>query len=76
MTDAETIDDTTPAAKLVLKVLEESDGALRKSEIVEQTRLCNRTAGYGLRQLQEIGVVDRRPDVEDARGYEYFLTDG
>ncbi len=66
-TETETgIDDLSPSAKLVYKVLE-YEGPMTQEEIARESRLCARTVRYALGKLDEHGVVTSRASLEDAR---------
>ncbi|WP_211311306.1 winged helix-turn-helix domain-containing protein [Halarchaeum salinum] len=68
----ETIQDLPPSAKLVLKVLE-YNGGLTQKEIVEKSRLSQRTVRDALERLQENGVVQKDIYIPDARQNLYQL---
>lgn len=62
-----------PSAKLVLKVLEYHD-ELTQKEIVERTRLSQRTVRDALERLEDRDVVEKGIYVPDARQNLYRLT--
>jgi len=68
----ETVQDLPPSAKLVLKVLE-YNGGLTQKEIVEKSRLSQRTVRDALERLQESGVVQKDIYIPDARQNLYQL---
>ncbi len=72
--EAETLDDLPPSAKLVFKVLE-YNGSLTQKGIVEESMLSARTVRYALERLENIGVVDEDVYFADARQNLYQLTD-
>ncbi|WP_324603102.1 helix-turn-helix transcriptional regulator [Halarchaeum acidiphilum] len=71
-------DETTrqlpPSAKLVLKVLEH-EGALTQKDIIERTRLSQRTTREALERLQEHDVIEKEMYIPDARQNLYGLAD-
>lgn len=67
------IRDLPPSAKLVLKVLE-YNGGLTQKEIVNKSRLSQRTVRDALERLQDRGVVDKNIYVPDARQNLYTLS--
>jgi len=62
-----------PSAKLVAKTLE-YEGRLTQAELVESTRLPNRTVRYALRELEDEELVTSRISFADARQRVYSLT--
>jgi len=72
-TTAETIRDLPPSAKLVAKVLEHND-TLTQSELIEKTRLPDRTVRYALNRLEEQDVVTSQLAITDARKQIYALS--
>ena len=62
-----------PSAKLVAKTLE-YEGRLTQAELVESTRLPDRTVRYALRKLEDEDVVTSRVSFADARQRVYSLT--
>ncbi|MBP2250817.1 DNA-binding Lrp family transcriptional regulator [Halarchaeum solikamskense] len=68
----ETVQDLPPSAKLVLKVLE-YNGGLTQKEIVEKSRLSQRTVRDALERLQESDVVQKDIYIPDARQNLYQL---
>ncbi|GGM62313.1 DNA-binding MarR family transcriptional regulator [Halarchaeum rubridurum] len=71
--DDETATQLPPSAKLVLKVLEH-EGALTQKDIIERTRLSQRTAREALERLQENDVIEKEMYIPDARQDLYSLT--
>lgn len=69
----EHIQDLPPSAKLVLKVLE-YNGGLTQKEIVEKSRLSQRTVRDALDRLQEHEIVDKDIYIPDARQNIYRLA--
>ncbi|MFB6079026.1 MAG: MarR family transcriptional regulator [Halarchaeum sp.] len=68
----ETVQDLPPSAKLVLKVLE-YNGGLTQKEIVEKSRLSQRTVRDALERLQEHDIVQKDIYIPDARQNLYQL---
>ena len=62
-----------PSAKLVVKTLEYG-GRLTQAELVESTRLPDRTVRYALRELEDEDLVTSRISFADARQRVYSLT--
>jgi len=73
--DDQTAKQLPPSAKLVLKVLEH-EGALTQKDIIERTRLSQRTAREALERLQEHDVVEKEMYIPDARQDLYSLQAG
>jgi DNA-binding MarR family transcriptional regulator len=69
----ETLRDLPPSSKLVLKVLE-YNGGLTQKQIVEHSRLSQRTVRDALDRLAEAGVVEKDIYIPDARQNLYRLT--
>lgn len=69
----DTIRDLPPSAKLVLKVLE-YNGGLTQKQIVERSRLSQRTVRDALDRLLDAGVVEKDIYIPDARQNIYRLT--
>lgn len=67
------IRDLPPSAKLVLKVLE-YNGGLTQKEIVNKSRLSQRTVRDALERLQDRSIVEKNIYVPDARQNLYTLT--
>ena len=65
--------DLPPSAKLVLKVLE-YNGGLTQKEIVNKSRLSQRTIRDALERLQERNIVEKNIYVPDARQNLYTLS--
>lgn len=61
-----------PSAKLVVKTLE-YEGRLTQAELVESTRLPDRTVRYALRELEDEDLVTSRISFADARQRVYSL---
>jgi DNA-binding MarR family transcriptional regulator len=73
MTQTEdSVRDLPPSGKLVLKVLE-YNGGLTQKEIVEKSRLSQRTVRDALDRLQEQSIVEKNIYVPDARQNLYTL---
>lgn len=70
----ELVQDLPPSAKLVLKVLE-YNGGLTQKQIVEHSRLSQRTVRDALDRLQEHEVVEKDIYIPDARQNIYRLSD-
>ena len=69
----DTVRDLPPSGKLVLKVLE-YNGGLTQKQIVEKSRLSQRTVRDALDRLQEQSIVEKSIYVPDARQNLYTLT--
>lgn len=67
------VQDLPPSAKLVLKVLE-YNGGLTQKEIVEKSRLSQRTVRDALDRLQEHDIVEKDIYIPDARQNIYRLA--
>lgn len=72
-TNDELVQDLPPSAKLVLKVLE-YNGGLTQKQIVENSRLSQRTVRDALDRLQDAEVVDKDIYIPDARQNLYRLS--
>lgn len=70
----ELVQDLPPSAKLVLKVLE-YNGGLTQKQIVEKSRLSQRTVRDALDRLQEHDIVEKDIYIPDARQNIYRLPD-
>lgn len=69
----EQIQDLPPSAKLVYKVLE-YEGSVTQSQLIEETRLSERTVRYALGELQSIDVIEQEIYFADARKRLYSLN--
>lgn len=58
----EELDDVPVSTRLVLQVLLASDEDLTKTELVESTRLAERTVDRSVRELQSADLINGRPD--------------
>ena len=67
------IQDLPPSAKLVAIVLEHN-GTLTQRELAAESLLPERTVRLGLDKLQEVGVVESRTSLQDARKRLYTLS--
>ena len=67
------IRDLPPSAKLVLKVLE-YNGGLTQKQIVNKSRLSQRTVRDALERLQDRSIVEKNIYVPDARQNLYTLS--
>ena len=67
------IQDLPPSAKLVAIVLEHN-GTLTQRELAAESLLPERTVRLGLEELQEVGVVESRTSLQDARKRLYTLS--
>jgi DNA-binding MarR family transcriptional regulator len=65
--------DIRPSYGSVLVPLYEEDG-LRMGELARRSRLSKQTMTQMVRQLEGEGLVERRPDPDDARASQIFLT--
>lgn len=71
--DADVLRSLPPSSKLVLKVLER-EGTMTQTTLSERTRLPRRTVRDALDRLDDIGVIQVRPSLRDARQSLYSLT--
>ncbi|MFB6069728.1 MAG: helix-turn-helix transcriptional regulator [Halanaeroarchaeum sp.] len=69
----DSVRDLPPSGKLVLKVLE-YNGGLTQKQIVQKSRLSQRTVRDALDRLQDQGIVEKNIYVPDARQNLYTLT--
>jgi len=67
------IQDLPPSAKLVAIVLKHN-GTLTQRELAAESLLPERTVRLGLKELQEVGVVESRTSLQDARKRLYTLS--
>ena len=67
------IQDLPPSAKLVAIVLEHN-GTLTQQELTVESLLPERTVRLGLKELQEVDVVESRTSLQDARKRLYTLS--
>ncbi|MEE6210604.1 helix-turn-helix domain-containing protein [Salarchaeum sp. III] len=73
MTMDDVLSELPPSAKLVVKVLEYNGGMTQK-EIVEKSRLSQRTVRDALDRLQENDLVEKDIYIPDARQNLYRLA--
>ncbi len=73
---AERLRDESPSAKLVYRVLHETNRPLTTREVSERTLLSSRTTRYALGRLREAGIVTRNVCPDDPRQYQYHTVDG
>ena len=66
--------EVRPAFGSLLIPLFEEDG-LRQGELARRARLSKQTLTTMARALEQAGLVERRPDTDDARATRIFLTD-
>ncbi|MDQ2052942.1 helix-turn-helix domain-containing protein [Natronolimnohabitans sp. A-GB9] len=69
----EAVEDLTPSAKLVYKVLEHADDPLDQAEIADRTMLPRRTVRGALADLEDVGAVSSKTCLLDARKNIYSL---
>ncbi len=67
------VEDLPPSAKLVLKVLE-YNGGLTQKQIVDKSRLSQRTVRDALDRLQDRTIVEKNIYIPDARQNLYTLA--
>lgn len=67
------VEDLPPSAKLVLKVLE-YNGGLTQKQIVDKSRLSQRTVRDALERLQDRTIVEKNIYIPDARQNLYTLA--
>jgi DNA-binding MarR family transcriptional regulator len=65
--------EVRPAYGSLLIPLYEEDG-LRQGELARRARLSKQTLTTTARALEQAGLVERRPDAEDARATRLYLT--
>lgn len=63
--------DLPPSAKLVYRVLSETDQPLTNEALIKRTLLPGRTVRYALKQLTEADLVEQHPVIHDARQTAY-----
>lgn len=63
--------EQSPSAKLVYRVLRESETPLTTQTLSERTLLAPRTTRYALRRLRETDLVTRTVCSDDPRQYRY-----
>lgn len=68
------LSDLPPSAKLVVVVLAH-DAALTPQELLEESRLAERTLRDALARLAEAGLVERRLPVDGTPGRPYALSE-
>ncbi|MFC7200223.1 MarR family transcriptional regulator [Halospeciosus flavus] len=73
MVSDDDVQDLPPSSKLVLKVLE-YNGGLTQKQIVEKSRLSQRTVRDALDRLQEADIVEKDIYIPDARQNLYRLS--
>lgn len=66
------VEELSPSAKLIYKVLE-YEGPMTQETLAAESRLCSRTVRYGLRKLENEGVVTSRASLDDARQSVYRI---
>jgi DNA-binding transcriptional ArsR family regulator len=64
--------EQSPSAKLVYRVLRESETPLTTQILSERTLLAPRTTRYALRRLREADLVTRSVCSDDPRQYQYL----
>ncbi len=69
----ERLRELPPSAKLVAKVLDDSE-PLPQGELAEESLLPDRTVRYALNRLEDAGLLKARHSFRDARKQVYFLT--
>ncbi|NKE37766.1 MarR family transcriptional regulator [Natronococcus sp. JC468] len=67
-----TLADLPPSSKLIHKILEHED-ELTQHQLAEESLLNQRTIRYGIHLLEEEGLIDSRPSLEDGRQSLYSL---
>lgn len=68
----ERLENPSPSAKLVVKVLEHHD-SLTQKEIIHHSRLHGRTVRRVLGNLESAGIVEKSVCIDDARQNQYQL---
>lgn len=69
----EALIDLPPSSKFIYKTLSR-EGSMTLKQITEETLLCSRTARYGLTKLEEAGLVDAAPALNDGRQSCYSIS--
>jgi len=64
------VEGLSASAVLVLQAVRE-DGPVTRRELNEEVSVADRTVGKALVRLRDEGLVERRPNPADARGYLY-----
>lgn len=70
--DGTSLADLPPSSKLIHKILEH-EGELTQQELLAESRLPQRTLRHGIDLLREEGMIDSRPNPDDARQSVYSL---
>lgn len=68
------IESLPPSCACIYKTLEH-EGPLSRSELIEQSRLPERTAGDALARLSEVEIIAAESPIDDLRRTEYRLDD-
>ena len=71
---AEVVPEQKPAYGNVMEQLDIEDG-LRLTDLAEGAGMAPQSIGELVDQLEELGMVERRPDPDDRRAKRVFLTD-
>ena len=69
----DSIQDLPPSAKLVALVLEHN-GTLTQREITTESLLPERTVRFGLKELQQVDIVESKILISDPRKRLYSLS--
>ena len=71
-TQGHDLEDLTPSAKLVYKILE-YEAPLTKKQIVEESRLTQRTVYNAITELEDLNYIDSEPRTKDLRQRIYWI---
>lgn len=74
LVDDPRLEELPPSAKLAYVVIA-SNSPCTQGEVAESAMLPQRTVRWALERLEETGVVEKRPYLEDARKSEYVLAE-
>jgi thiosulfate/3-mercaptopyruvate sulfurtransferase len=69
----EKLDALPPSSKFIYKTLEQN-GRMTQKALIEETMLSARTTRYGIKQLDDAGLLESTPALRDARQTCYGLT--
>ena len=64
----------SPSAKAIFRLLDEKKSPLSVKEIVKELPYSERTIQYGLRQLRQYQLVEKKPNLQDLRESLYLVA--
>ena len=64
----------SPSVKAIIQLLDEKKSPLSVKEIVKELPYSERTIQYGLRQLRQYHIVEKRPNLQDLRESLYLIA--